>query len=338
VSSDRPAVPVYGPITAHLDALCGFFGLGDPAPARLTLVGRGAMGRVWRLDTAGVSYAVKELFWAVDPASVRREVGLHRVAVAAGVRAPRPLPGAGGDYLFALDGGASSRYARLYTWATGIPVSLRTGSVAEGIGALLGRIHGLRRPATASPHPWYEVAPGVEVFASLAARGTAAGLSWALSLTCLLPFLEELAPLAFPAPPGELIESHLDVAPSNVLLGPDGLVLLDWDDVGAAHPDRELASTLMRWHVVDDVVDDDAIVETMKGYRAYGGHGTVRTPAAFAMTAASWLNFVEAQARITLEPAHAEHVSFSEAALRQALGQPPVLSAMSRIIEVASRL
>lgn len=338
MSSERPAVAADEPVVARLAAICGFFGLGDPAGARLTLVGRGAMGRVWRLDTAAASYALKELFWEVDPVAVRREVDLCRVAVAAGVPAPRPRPGAGGGYLLALGSGRAPRYARLYDWADGVPMDRSAAPVAEGVGILLGRIHNLRRPATAPPHPWYEVSPPPPVFAALAERGAAAGRPWAPALTRLLPLVAELTPLVCPAPAAELIESHLDLAPPNVLAGAGGLVLLDWDDVGAAHPDRELAATLVRWHAAGDVVDEAAVVDTMKGYRAHGGHGTVRSAASFAMAAATWLNFVEAQARIALEPAHAEHVPFSETALRQVLRRPPTPAAMRWIIDVAGRL
>lgn len=329
--------PVSLPST-KVEAICEFFGLGDAKTARSEQVGRGAMGMVWRLDAAGASYAVKELFWEVDPAAIRREVDFCLAAAAAKVRAPHPLAGAGGEYLCSIRHNGDLQRARLYTWAAGVPIDPFAPSAAANIGALLGRLHALRRSPTSPPDDWYEVTFSPEVFATLTDEGLSRGLPWARTLRARLPLIERLVPLVSRAPRDELIESHLDLAPSNVLVDQDGPVLLDWDDVGPAHPDRELAWVLLRWCAPDNAVDERATVTMLESYRAHGGHGWVRSREAFAMSAATWLNFIETQVRLTLDPARAEHAAFSEAAIRQSLARPPAPATMDRIIDIAQDL
>jgi Ser/Thr protein kinase RdoA (MazF antagonist) len=319
-----------------LDAVCAIFDLGCPDEARLTLIGRGAVGRVWRLDAMGSSYAVKEFFWEVTAAKVSREVAFCAAAIAAGVAAPRPLPGAGGRHLCALSEEGGSKYARLYTWADGALIAPEAPPAGEGVGRLLGRLHSLRQGVTERPEAWYEVIPSLDRFAALAEQATAAGLRWGPMLERSLEVVEELAALVSPAPSDELIMAHLDVAPSNVVVDDGTLILLDWDNAGPGHPDRELALTLMHWHTLGDAVDEAKIARTMTEYRLHGGYGAIRSRGAFATFAATWLNFVEAQARLTLEAAHVEHASFSAKALARVLANPPTTATMDRVIRAAS--
>jgi hypothetical protein len=69
--------------------------------ATLTPVARGAMGRIWRLDTGlGPVFAVKELLWEADEASVRATVAFRDAAAARGrIEAPASHRTVDGDDL-----------------------------------------------------------------------------------------------------------------------------------------------------------------------------------------------------------------------------------------------
>jgi thiamine kinase-like enzyme len=140
-----------------------------------------------------------------------------------------------------------------------------------------------------------------------------------------------------PASPDSLILCHLDVKPANVLRVGDDHVLLDWDDIGAGAPDRELASTILRWCTDGADIDSEAIVDILTSYRQHGG--TARLDGnSFAMHAATSLNYLHTQAKVALDTSQStENREFAAAELINALPHETVAHAALAIAEKNDR-
>ena len=77
-------------------------------------------------------------------------------------------------------------------------------------------------------------------------------------------------------------------------------MVLDWDDVGPAGPERELARLLVEWHVHDGLLDRAAAERSLAAYQAAGGT-CLRGEQSFGMLIATRLNFLRAQANVALD-------------------------------------
>jgi aminoglycoside phosphotransferase (APT) family kinase protein len=314
-------------------ALCEGFGL-PGAGAAVVPVGRGAMGRLWKLTTTAGTFAVKEALWDEGWTDVRTEVGLRDAAVVAGVLSPAAMPTASGDHVLRSTG---SRL-RLYEWVVGATLS-GTGdrrAAASWLGATLGRLHALRVRPGAPPDPWYETVPSTEAWRSVLRSARTAGQSWHRDLVAHAASIRALAASVTPSEPASLVLCHLDVQAANVLRSADGAyVLLDWDDVGAGAPDRELASVLVRWFVAGGDVDGGAVAATLASYRQHGGTA-VLGPGSFAMQASTALKYVHAQASVALDEHQPPDMrAFAVDQLQTALRTLPAETGMRKVLDIA---
>jgi thiamine kinase-like enzyme len=114
--------------------------------------------------------------------------------------------------------------------------------------------------------------------------------------------LPELCAAVTRVDPAASLLCHRDLHPENVLTNRDGLVVVDWDNFGAADPGRELAQMLFDWFCDGPVTDLDAMASLYRSYKEEGGPGRITTPADFTMLVATRLNFLILQARIALDP------------------------------------
>jgi Ser/Thr protein kinase RdoA (MazF antagonist) len=316
------------PTPATTRAIAEQFSLSAADRAGLTLIARGAMGRIWRLgDDAGVAYAVKELLWGGDEPSVRAEVAFRDAATAAGtIDAPASHMTRDGNYLWALPDAPAPALVRVYDWADGSTVTAPDSAAAGWLGRTLAVLHRLGHPwAGRSLDPWYWRCPTAADWDSLladaaratdAATGAAAvvgpatgdasgiadasgseGIGWAEDLAAAIPRLVELTARVAPDPGLPWICCHRDLQPSNVLVHGSRYTLLDWENAGPASPDRELAACLLTWDL-----DDEPAATTMDEYRRAGGPIRSLTPAAFSMAIATALNYVYVQGRASLDP------------------------------------
>lgn len=330
-----------------LDAerVCRLFGL-PPQRAVLTPVARGAVGRIWRLDlaptptpTPGVSsgttgrvvrsgtFAVKELFGEPDLDAISTEVAYTSRMAAAGVPLAVSLPAPDGR--FVVD------RLRLSEWVEGQKADPAGPDVPDKIGGLLGALHANAPRDESEAHPWYWTVPDPATWQRLADRAHDA--PWGPGLAAVLDRIAELSALITPMDPGRLLTSHCDLHPDNVLVTEDGSwVPLDWECLGPADPDRELAKLLLDWLAFDGDADGEAVARTITAYRSAGGPGRIVDERAFGMAIAADLNFLHLQANRALDPdVPPEHRNHATLEIDESLHRLPPTTLLSTLVSQA---
>ncbi|MDQ3788694.1 MAG: phosphotransferase [Actinomycetota bacterium] len=288
---------------------------------------RGALGQIWRVDVGPARFALKKLFGTPPSAAViEAELAFARRAAEAGVRLPASHPDRDGRYLIATPDGTS---LRLYDWVDVRPLDLTSPATPHDLGTLLARLHRCA-PDGALPDPWYERVPAMHEWTPAATSSAA----WATRLADRLPTLPDLAAVVAPADPATLITCHRDLHPENVLADPAGeLVVLDWDNVGPATPDRELAQALFDWFC-EGSTDLDAMRAMYDAYLRQGGPGRITEPADFTMLVASRLNFLLTQTTIALDPrTEPQHRAWAEREIDEALTILPTPRQLTAVLE-----
>lgn len=252
---------------------------------------RGALGQIWKVNEV---FALKELFGRPPAeALLDAELEFSALAAAAGVRLPRSHPDRSGRYVHRTPDGT---WLRLYDWIDLHPVDLTAAATPGDLGTLLARLHRCAPPAAPDGEPWYDEVPA-------AGRWPDAAAEFSARLTERLAELPELCAEVTPADPADLIVCHRDLHPENILADPAGtLVVVDWDNLGPAAPQRELVRVLFDWYCDGATIDLDAMRALYAAYVQQGGPGRVTDPADCTMLLACRLNFLLAQLRIALDP------------------------------------
>ena len=295
------------------------FGL--DGPARLAgPVDRGEQGQVWRLEVAGEQYAVKEALTPLDDEQARLAAELQQRAEAAGVRAPAARPTRDGTVLVRVGGAA----VRLYRWTAMAAPDRRLDP--EAVGDCLARLHRAGRPVAGRTHPWYREPVGElrwrELVGLLAARGA--------------PFAERLAALvgdlvaveAVFVEPTDCVLCHRDLWSDNVRGTPDGGVLvIDWDNCGAASPHQELAMVLLEFGV-----DDERVLRLHDAYRAAGGRGRIASVGDLTMPAAVVGHLGELGCRQWLEAADEPARTRAAGRVEELLDDPWTLDRLQHLV------
>jgi hypothetical protein len=333
------------------DLIAETYALGA-GPWTLTPVTRGALGQIWKLSGngsgPGSSWAVKELLFGCDEDQVRREAALREAAEKLGIASPRLLPNREGAYVSHLDRGSGSGSGSGSSWVPHQAVRLdrrhprrrvrpgRPGLVRADHGAAAQGGRGRERDAVRL----VRAVPGGRRVGELHAEVGRAGMPWADALGRFIAgSARELAHWVTPSDPGDLVTSHLDLQPQNVLVGRDGPVLLDWDNAGSASAERELARALFVWSG-GNAGDVEAGVRVARAYRSAGGRAVVQGPQSFSMLFATALNYVRVQAECAIDPeVTAEQREFASGQVVASLGRACRISgAVSRLSTALERV
>jgi hypothetical protein len=325
------------------DLVAETYALGT-GPWTLTPVTRGALGQIWKLSGNGSPWAVKELLFGCDEDQVRREAALREAAEELGIASPRLLPNREGAYVSHLDrdsgsGSSGGSHVKLYDWIDGTPADVSDPDVLDWFGRTMALLHRAGEGESGMPSAWYERCPRDEEWAKLHAEVGRAGMPWADELGRFIAgSARELAHWVTPSGPGDLVTSHLDLQPQNVLVGRDGPVLLDWDNAGSASAERELARALFVWSG-GNAGDAEAGVRVARAYRSAGGRAVVQGPQSFSMLFATALNYVRVQAECAIDPeVTAEQREFASGQVVTFLGRVPDPAAVSRLSAALERV
>lgn len=313
------------------DLIAETYALGA-GPWTMTPVTRGALGQIWKLSGNGSSWAVKELLFGCDEDQVRREAALREASEKLGIASPRLMPNREGAHVSHLPPPSDGSHVKLYDWIDGTPADTSDPDVLDWFGRTMALLHRAGEGESRMPSSWYERCPQDAEWQELHAKVRRAGLPWADELDRFIgTSARELAHWVTPSDPDDLVTSHLDLQPQNVLVGPDGPVLLDWDNAGSASAERELARALFVWSGGNEG-NVEAGVRVARAYRSAGGRAVVRGPQSFSMLFATALNYVQVQAECAIDPeVTAEQREFASGQVVASLGRVPDLAVVSRL-------
>lgn len=273
----------------------------DAGPWTMTPVTRGALGQIWKLSGDGSSWAVKELLFGCDEEQVRREAALRQAAENLGIASPRLIPNRRGAHASQLPPSSGGSYVKLYDWIGGTTADASDPDILDWFGRTMALLHQVGEGASETPNSWYEQCPEAADWNDLHKRIHQTDLPWAEQLgRFIATSAAELAQWVTPSEPGDLVTSHLDLQPQNVLVGPNGPVLLDWDNAGPTSAERELARALYVWSGRNQINIDSAR-RLMRAYRGAGGRAAIRGLQSFSMLFATDLNFIYVQAECAID-------------------------------------
>ncbi|WP_328752608.1 phosphotransferase [Streptomyces sp. NBC_00285] len=300
----------------------------------LAPVARGALGQIWKLSGNGTSWAVKELLFEKDEPDVRAESALRDAAEQRGIAAPRLMPDRTGSHVVRLPEGS---WAKLYDWVDGSAADPTDPESVKWCGRTLALLHQAGEGASGTPDAWYEECHQADDWAELHDRTERTGTPWAGELGRFIATAgAELARYVSPSAPGDVVTSHLDMRPQNVLIGHDGPVLLDWDNTGPVSAERELARAVYVWSG-GNRFDDASARRLLRAYRDAGGPAAVRSLDAFSMLFATDLNYVYVQAECAVDPeVTADQRDFASRETVAALRRLPDLAAVTRLTEAVA--
>ncbi|MFD5478691.1 phosphotransferase enzyme family protein [Streptomyces hawaiiensis] len=302
-------------------------------PWIMTPITRGALGQIWKLSGNGRSRAVKELLFGCDPAQVAREAAVRDSTAALGIASPRLHPDRHGAHVSRLDSPSGGSWVKLYDWIDGGAADASDPDVLDWFGRTMALLHRAGEGAAGQPGDWYERCPDDADWEDVLKKVRDAGLPWADELDRFIATsAPRLAHWVAPSAPGGLVTSHLDLQPQNVLIGPDGPVLLDWDNAGVVSAEREFARAVHVWSGGNEM-DIASARRLARAYREAGGRAVLTGPESFSMLFATALNYIHVQARTAVDPAvTAAQREFGARQAVTCLRNTPDLTTVTRLV------
>lgn len=294
------------------------FGLGTPT-VEITEAARGAMGRVFRVETSTGVWAVKELFHHSAAEHVESQASFMESAANAGIGVPRIIRSETGEVVALVDGVPW----RAYEW-----IDIIGKPALQEAGSTLARLHAIGWPTDDSVDPWYTRGTVGGSWEALVDR--ARDQPWAPLLRSQLPAIQALDQIVEEAalPPCRMC--HRDFNESNLAVDRAGrIVVLDWDNCGPLPPEREVGSVLADsgrefWHVETLA----GAKEFINGYREAGGVFASASLDVFATAIAAHHNFLAEMISATLAGD-----DWAEVQVGQMLAFPLRLAYLERILD-----
>jgi Ser/Thr protein kinase RdoA (MazF antagonist) len=302
------------------------FGLGSDGRLSDGPVARGRVGAIWRLDTPGGSWAVKEVS---DDAEIKRAellegAAFQEAAALAGVPVPLVRRTIDGE-LIARVGETS---ARVFAWVDLEPADVRLEPAA--LGSVVARLHRVPFAGQTGTDDWYLRPMGERrwraVIAALRERRAS--------------FTDELEPLVLELIALEALvdgQTHLqrlrtchrDLWADNLRARSDGgLCVFDFDNAGLADPSQELAMVLVEYQG-----DADGRARAIReAYADAGGPADVHEPRDFAMVIATLAHIVDEGCRRWLVATTEADRADNEAWVREFVDRPLTREVIDRCL------
>ncbi len=269
------------------DKLAHAFALGRPE-GELVHVRRGDSD-AWRLDTTTGEYFIKGFLGEPPAAQLTQAMAFEQQALDAGVDMPTPVTSLQG-WTTRIDG----RLFRAYRWIEPHPPSR---DLAVWLGRTMAQVHQLQPLDPPGLPPWWRQA----VHAPAAPLDRDA--SWADLYADALPHLsavsERIAELCEVAP--DAVLTHGDFKPHNIVTGPTGPLLVDWDTVRVDSAALEAG----RAAYIFSAGDHTQITRILTAYVAAGGELEWAGPDLFLSVARHQLQVLNDLIRVALRQAPA---------------------------------
>jgi aminoglycoside phosphotransferase (APT) family kinase protein len=198
----------------------------DGPPAAAAALAGGYANHVWRLDAADGRRLLLKAFTGRADNPLFPNLPDHEVAALHALAGLGVAP----DLVAALPASPAGPAAVLYAWVEGEPWRADPAAVAR----LLGRVHAAPPPAGLRA---LAVGP-----AAVAAEGDALLARASPGRRAALAGLRPAPPPDAPPAPRALV--HTDCGPGNLIAGPAGLRLIDWQCPGLGDPAEDLACFL----------------------------------------------------------------------------------------------
>jgi Ser/Thr protein kinase RdoA (MazF antagonist) len=270
----------------------------------------------------GQHYALKETVAPLEEEQAQLAHAFQHTAAKAGVRSPEPILTRDGAVLVRV--GAAT--LRLYRW---VEMSGPDRMIsAEEVGRCLARLHRSAPPIEARTHPWYSEPVGRDRWEKLTRL---LGQQRAPFVDRLAALVDELVAVeSVYVEPVDRMLCHRDLFADNVRVVPDGgLVVIDWDNCGAASADQELGMVLLEFGV-----DEDRVTRLYDSYCAAGGPGRVTVVSDLTMAAATVGHIGELACRQWLEATDEAARSRAVARVEEFLTEPWTLDVLERVVGV----
>ena len=248
-------------------------------------IARGKLGSIWRLDTEGGTWAVKQVGNATDDeiAEIAEGAAFQEAARASGVPTPEVRRTVAGDLIADADGVR----VRLHAWAHLLEPDIDLDPIE--LGRFVAGLHRVDFAGTIGLDPWYSAPVTAARWSEIVVALRARHAPFADELDTLVP--ELVAQEAYLGrPPRDVRTCHRDLWADNVRRTRDGgLCVFDFDNAGLADPSQELAQVLVEYATTDR--RKAPVIRA--AYREAGGPGRVVRPADFAMPIAQLAHIVE---------------------------------------------
>lgn len=268
----------------------------------------GLLHRLWRVESAGQSYALKVLSRRTVVSEAGR-VALERaetvaeLAARAGIPAMRARRGVDGQFLQR----AGQEWTLLFSWQAGqtLPPTAASPVQCELMGAHLGALHALqiRFPGQSAPSP-EAFAQGH--FEALLARGERENAVWTPAIRESLAALSQANRVAMRAGLGlqdGWVTGHLDFDQKNVLWHDDAPTILDWESAKPIHPALELLGAGLSWAGQSAGAAQRGSFEAfLRGYRAKNSVTGDDLATACQAVLGKWVIWLEFNLARSLEP------------------------------------
>jgi Ser/Thr protein kinase RdoA (MazF antagonist) len=298
----------------HIPALLDAFHLGSWGRLSDGPVASGRLGSIWRLDTEGGSWAVKQVGDASEDelAALIEGAAFQEAALGAGVPTPEVRRTLAGELIADIGG----LRCRLHAW-----VDLRDPDVdldPVELGRLVAALHRVDFAGTIGVDPWYTEPVGAARWFDLVTALRARRAPFAEELDELVPELVALEGL-LGGPPRALRTCHRDLWADNVRRTRDGgLCVFDFDNAGFADPTQELALVLVEYCDADPPKG----TTLRAAYAEAGGPGLVLGPTDFAMPIAQLAHIVAEGSRRWLVATTDDERADNEAWVREFIDRP----------------